>query len=70
MVSSGPAAGATDDWAKGKAGVKYSFTVEIRDKKLIFLVPPEDIIPTGIETFEAFVVVADMIAEEFGPTLD
>ena len=25
-----PAAGAEDDWAKGKAGIKFSYTMELR----------------------------------------
>lgn len=71
---SGPAAGATDDWAKAKAGIKYSFTVELRTSGQpgggIFILPPAQIIPSGEETFEAINVVAEMIVEEFGATLN
>ena len=34
------AAGASDDWAKGEAGIKYSYTVELPDTgKFGFLLP-------------------------------
>ncbi|XP_073979779.1 carboxypeptidase B-like isoform X2 [Rhodnius prolixus] len=46
--------GSSDDWAKGRAGVKYSFTIELRDKgDYGFLLPASQIIPTGRETFAA-----------------
>ncbi|XP_075210220.1 carboxypeptidase B-like [Lycorma delicatula] len=49
-----PIAGSSDDWAKGKAGIKYSYTVELRDKgRYGFLLPSSQIIPTGRETFAA-----------------
>ncbi|XP_014668169.1 PREDICTED: carboxypeptidase A2-like [Priapulus caudatus] len=52
-------AGGSDDWAKGVAGVKYSYTIELRDKgRYGFIAPPSEIKPCGEETFEAFKVVA------------
>ena len=34
------ASGASDDWAKGEAGIKYSYTVELPDTgKFGFLLP-------------------------------
>lgn len=51
--------GGSDDWAKGVAGFKYSYTVELRDTGYYgFLAPPSEIKPCGEETFEAFKVVA------------
>ena len=48
-----PAAGGSEDWTYGELGVKYSFSVELRDEgRYGFLLPPEQIIPTGEETFE------------------
>lgn len=47
------ASGGSDDWAKGGAGIKYTYTVELRDTgKYGFLLPANQIIPTGIETLE------------------
>lgn len=31
MLNIDVASGGSDDWAKGSAGVKYSYTVEMRD---------------------------------------
>ncbi|KAK7082274.1 hypothetical protein SK128_016692 [Halocaridina rubra] len=54
------AAGGSDDWAKGVGNVKYSYTIELRDTGFWgFQLPPEQIIPTGEETFEALKVVAN-----------
>lgn len=48
-----PAAGGSEDWTYGSLGVKYSFSVELRDTgRYGFLLPPDQIIPTGEETFE------------------
>ncbi|XP_025409670.1 carboxypeptidase B-like [Sipha flava] len=44
--------GGSDDWAKGKAGIKYSYTVELPDKGVYgFLLPAEKIVPTSKEIF-------------------
>lgn len=44
------AAGAEDDWAKAKAGIKYSYTIELRDAGANgFILPAKEIIPTGEE---------------------
>lgn len=51
--------GSSDDWAKGKAGIKYSYTVELRDKGSHgFLLPASQITPTGRETFAAVRAIA------------
>ena len=48
-----PASGGSEDWTYGELGVKYSFSVELRDKGYYgFLLPPDQIIPSGEETFE------------------
>ncbi|GAU96117.1 hypothetical protein RvY_07606 [Ramazzottius varieornatus] len=65
------ATGGTHDWAKAKGLTKYSYTPELRDTgKHGFVLPPEQIIPSGIETWEAVKVIADQVIAEFGPTLD
>lgn len=49
-----PAAGAEDDWAKSKAGIKYSFTIELRpgpNSMSGFILPAKQIIPTGEEVW-------------------
>ncbi|XP_074602732.1 carboxypeptidase B-like [Brevipalpus obovatus] len=47
------AAGGADDWAKGTAKIKYSYTIELRDTgRKGFLLPADQILPTGEETFE------------------
>ncbi|XP_058960443.1 carboxypeptidase B [Pocillopora verrucosa] len=46
--------GSTKDWAYGILGVRYSFALELRDKgQYGFLLPANQIIPTGLETFAA-----------------
>merc|ERR1719244_930090 len=60
------AAGGSDDWAKGGGGVKYAYTVELRDTgNYGFVLPPEQIIPTGEETFEALKVVANFVKDNY-----
>ncbi|CAB3980440.1 carboxypeptidase B-like [Paramuricea clavata] len=51
--------GATDDWAYGFLGLKYSYGLELRDKgRYGFLLPANQIIPTGVETFAAMKAMA------------
>ncbi|KAJ7377899.1 corticosteroid- binding protein [Desmophyllum pertusum] len=46
--------GSTKDWAYGVLGVKYAFALELRDKgRYGFMLPSNQIMPTGIETFDA-----------------
>ncbi|KAK8397432.1 hypothetical protein O3P69_004876 [Scylla paramamosain] len=60
------AAGGSDDWAKGVGGVKYAYTVELRDQGYYgFLLPPSKIIPSGEETFEALKVVANFVKNTY-----
>ncbi|KAG0701372.1 Carboxypeptidase B [Chionoecetes opilio] len=61
------AAGGSDDWAKGVGGVKYAYTVELRDQgNYGFLLPRSQIIPTGEETFEALKVVGSFVKNTYG----
>lgn len=49
-----PAAGAEDDWAKGVAGIKYAYTLELRPGPYAnngFVLPTKQIIPTGEEVY-------------------
>jgi len=49
----GATAGSSDDWAKGGAGVKYAYTVELRDTGTYgFELPPNQILPTSTETWK------------------
>lgn len=60
------ASGGSDDWAHGVAKIKYAYTVELRDTgDKGFILPKEQIIPTGEETFELFKDIAKAIAEEY-----
>merc|ERR1712002_584469 len=59
-----PAAGASDDWYKS-IGMRYTFTTELRDTGHYgFVLPPEQIIPSGEEMWEAFKVVIERVQQE------
>lgn len=46
------AAGGSDDWAKGGAGVKYSYTIELRDTGAHgFVLPVNQILPNNRESW-------------------
>ncbi|CAD6184653.1 unnamed protein product [Caenorhabditis auriculariae] len=56
-----PASGGSEDWAKGKAHVKYSFLFELRPEEQVwdgFLLAENQILPTARETWEAVKVIA------------
>ena len=54
FLLSDPAAGATDDYGKGTLGAEFSFTTELRDTGHYgFLLPPDQIIPSGEEYMAA-----------------
>jgi len=60
-------AGGSDDWAHGAAGIKYSYTVELRDTgNHGFVLPKEQIIPTGEETLLLLIDMAHSFALEKG----
>lgn len=49
-----PASGGSDDWAKGKMGIKYSYTLELRDSgRYGFVLPASFIQPTAKEAYAA-----------------
>ena len=54
------AAGGSSDWAYDSAGIQYAYALELRDTgNYGFLLPPEQIIPTGEETFAGIVAAID-----------
>ncbi|CAJ0564921.1 unnamed protein product, partial [Mesorhabditis spiculigera] len=57
-----PASGGSEDWAKGKAHVKFSYLFELRPEEQVwdgFLLAENQIVPTARETWEAVKVIAD-----------
>lgn len=49
-----PAAGGSDDWAKGVMGIKYAYTIELRDNgRFGFVLPASYINPTAKEAYAA-----------------
>jgi hypothetical protein len=64
-----PASGGSDDWSKGKAGIKFVYLVELRPNDYSvhgFLLPENQIIPTGKETYAGLTVIADEIMRRSG----
>jgi len=58
-----PAAGASDDWYKS-IGMRFSFTTELRDTGYYgFVLPPDQIIPSGEEMWAGFEVVIDRVQQ-------
>ena len=61
------ASGGSMDWALGEAGIKYSYAMELRDTGIYgFVLPPEQIIPTGEEVWAFHNKAAEIIIDEFG----
>ncbi|CAL8101893.1 unnamed protein product [Orchesella dallaii] len=63
--------GSSRDYAKGVPGIKYSYTIELRDQgDFGFLLPPQQILSTCEETWEGVKVIARQVARErpSGPT--
>lgn len=57
-----PASGSSADYTYGQCGVKYSYGVELRDTgEYGFLLPPDQIVPSGQEIFSAVVAMADYV---------
>ncbi|KAG7188816.1 hypothetical protein KM043_008425 [Ampulex compressa] len=55
--------GASDDWAKGVAGIKYAYTVELRDRGTYgFLLPATQIVPTAREIWAGIRTIARSVA--------
>uniref|UniRef100_A0A0C9RW39 CBPB_3 protein n=2 Tax=Fopius arisanus TaxID=64838 RepID=A0A0C9RW39_9HYME len=60
-----PTTGASDDWAKGVAGIKYSYTLELRDRGTYgFLLPATQIIPTARETWAGVRAIARLVSND------
>lgn len=61
------ASGGSLDWALGEAGIPYSYGMELRDTGSNgFILPPDQIIPTGEETWVYHLTAARAILREFG----
>ena len=59
------ASGGSDDWAKGVAGIKYSYTVELRDTGAHgFILPADNIPSTGMEIYSALQTMATKMVTE------
>ncbi|CAJ0576260.1 unnamed protein product, partial [Mesorhabditis spiculigera] len=61
-----PSSGGSDDWAKGKAGVKYVYLLELRPSDSSwdgFLLDPRLLIPVGVETWEGVKVVIQRVLD-------
>lgn len=57
-----PTSGGTDDWTYGNLNVVHSYCIELRDTgKYGFLLPVDQILPTGSETFAAIKVAMEYI---------
>ncbi|XP_014207739.1 carboxypeptidase B-like [Copidosoma floridanum] len=50
------AAGGSDDWAQARGGVELAYTIELPSAAFGFAPPPKEIVPIGMETFEAIKV--------------
>lgn len=58
------ASGSSADWTYGKLGVKYSYGVELRDTgKYGFLLPDDQILPSGHETLQALIALAEYVRD-------
>jgi len=56
--------GSSRDWAYGEGGFKYVYTIELRDKGSYgFILPPDQIIPSGEETWQGILVLARHLLE-------
>lgn len=60
------ASGASEDWARAEAKIKYAYCVELRPAGLGngFVLAPRYIVPTAEEMWAGMQVVADKIIEE------
>ena len=53
------------DWAYGGADITFSYGVELRDKgEYGFLLPDDEIIPSGKETLQALIALANYVYNE------
>lgn len=52
------ASGGSVDWVKGTCDIPLTFVYELRDDgRYCFLLPPDQIIPTGEETLDSLVAM-------------
>jgi len=59
------AAGGSDDHAKGRYNIKYSYTLELRDQGYWgFQLPNSQILPTAMETWDGLVAFANYLKTE------
>ncbi len=58
-----PAAGDSNDWYVGTVGIRWSYTIELRHQGHGFELPPEQIIPSGEEMWNAYKVCFDKVIE-------
>jgi len=62
------ASGGSLDWTLGELGIPYSYAMELRDTGLFgFLLPPNQIIPTGEEVWAFHMTAARELIKEFVP---
>jgi hypothetical protein len=62
-INSGP----SDDWALGAGGVRFVYTLELRDTGFWgFLLPEDQIIPTSEETWAGIKAAAEEILTIMG----
>uniref|UniRef100_A0A1I8AC41 ShKT domain-containing protein n=1 Tax=Steinernema glaseri TaxID=37863 RepID=A0A1I8AC41_9BILA len=64
-----PASGGSDDWVKGKLGIKYTYLFELRPQTSDasgFLFDSSQIIPTALETWEAVKVIVERVLDQYG----
>ena len=55
LIFSDASSGTSRDWAYGVPKIEYVYTVELRDEGMYgFILPPEQIIPSGEEYWEGF----------------
>lgn len=59
---SAPASGASDDWYTNE-GSRYVYTPELRDNGYGFVLPPDQIIPSGEEVWAAMEVMLTEVIE-------
>lgn len=64
------ASGTSQDWAKGVAGVNYSYTIEIRGAgERGMILPAKQIVPTSEETWAGILAAASELADRLYPHL-
>jgi len=58
-----PASGDANDWYTAEAGIRWSYTIELRDQGFGFELPSDQIIPSGEEMWEAYKVCFNKVIE-------